>query len=774
MVELNPNLLNQLKASFAKQQFLISESRSWTFADFLEESFTLSNSLYISAQKRVALCTENPEFLLKAMLALWIRGAVAVPLNPKFPPKQKNELIHKIGGLKHVHLAEDFHGLLQNNTINPDLKKSASRPQIEHSINPDAWATIIFTSGSSGSPKAVVHSLANHYYSALGANQIMPLNPGDRWLLSLPLYHVSGLAIFFRTLISGATMVMPPDNEALAESILKYKITHISLVPTQLHRLLKTIAGKESLLKLKLILLGGSAIPENLLEQAEHIGLNIKTTYGSTEMASQVATGKKGNCRVLPFREIRISTASETYNEIEVRGKTRFLGYLEKSGLSQPFDENGWFKTGDLGAWETGFPERDKNDSSARKKLAAEKNDSLTVMGRKDNMFISGGENIHPEEIERVLFQSGKIEQAVVVPVKDSKFGERPVAFLKYSESASVEELRKLLGKRLLRFKIPDLFLAWPEEVGNGMKPNRKELSRIAQPQFKLKQKQNTADRKAGTAVFNQWLAQFPLGWMRIAMSEERQVFLLLDLRKGFRKRGLYVRANSRKEVMAWILAQENSSLFKMQNGKKENNNWFSITENKRGMQRESFEIIRILADELPEKQIFIYDAQDRKTFKTIVLSPKTAIATPAKNRKFHSTDTQYFADMESEFNKGWDWDFPEAVFQSGMLLPEFKRMYLVRCLYKRTDSANKFLGWKVQLLSDLSSSEYLEHPFWELSQEEEQALANELRESGMFTEIDFQQANTPQMERKRRTVFQNEVDNMFYKQPLIFSGFKK
>ena len=100
--------------------------------------------------------------------------------------------------------------------------------------------------------------------------------------------------------------------------------------------------------------------------------------------------------------------------------------------------------------------------------------------------------------------------------------------------------------------------------------------------------------------------------------------------------------------------------------------------------------------------------------------------------------------------------------------------MYLLRCLYRRSVSEKKFLGWKVQLLRDLSSSEDLEHPFWELSQEEEQALANELRESGMFTEIDFQQANTPQMERKRRTVFQNEVDNMFYKQPLIFSGFKK
>ena len=334
--------------------------------------------------------------------------------------------------------------------------------------------------------------------------------------------------------------------------------------------------------------------------------------------------------------------------------------------------------------------------------------------------------------------------------------------------------MRKFLEKHLPRFKIPDLFLPWPEGLGTGLKPNRKIFSILAQPQFDQWQKERFAEKNFLLPDFEKWLIRFPLGWMRVALCEGRQIFLLLDLRKGFRKRGLYVRANSRKEVMAWILAQENSSLFKMQNGKKENNNWFSITENKRGMQRESFEIIRILADELPEKQIFIYDAQDRNTFKTIVLSPKTAIATPAKNRKFHSTDTQYFADMESEFNKGWDWDFPEAVFQSGMLLPEFKRMYLVRCLYKRTDSANKFLGWKVQLLSDLSSSEYLEHPFWELSQEEEQALANELRESGMFTEIDFQQANTPQMERKRRTVFQNEVDNMFYKQPLIFSGFKK
>ncbi len=167
--------------------------------------------------------------------------------------------------------------------------------------------------------------------------------------MSLPLFHVGGLAIFFRTLLSGAAIVLPTEKQTLANSLKYNNVTHLSLVPTQLHRLLQTNAGRDSLLKLKLILLGGSVIPETLLDQCAELGLNVNTTYGSTEMASQVATGKKGCCQILPFREVRISSENDAYNEIEVRGKTRFLGYLDESGLRQPFDKNGWFKTGDLG-----------------------------------------------------------------------------------------------------------------------------------------------------------------------------------------------------------------------------------------------------------------------------------------------------------------------------------------------------------------------------------------------------------------------------------------
>ena len=312
-------------------------------------------------------------------------------------------------------------------------------------MNPDAWSTIIFTSGSSGFPKAVVHTLANHFFSALGANKIMPLKPGDRWLMSLPLFHVGGLAILFRSLLSGSSIVIPAIKKTLIQNIEENQITHLSLVPTQLQRLLKTGKGRNSLHKLKLILLGGSAIPESLMEHSSKLGLKLRTTYGSTEMASQVATSspvktKKGWLaagEVLPFREVRISPQ----NQIELRGKTLFCGYLSESGLNQPFDNQGWFSSGDTGYLikknnETNLQKIDLENKTKSPQLA-EKNDYLIVTGRKDSMFISGGENIHPEEIELSLLQFPAIERAAVVAVKDPEFGQRPVAFVKSSVSAS-------------------------------------------------------------------------------------------------------------------------------------------------------------------------------------------------------------------------------------------------------------------------------------------------------------------------------------------------
>jgi O-succinylbenzoic acid--CoA ligase len=758
MFEVKPDILKQVLERFENEQFLSTESQNWTFSDFFDEAILFSNSLNISPQKHIALCSAKPEFLLKTMLALWLKGAVVVPLNPKFPQKEKKELLLKTGST-----------LLEQVELNKISSKQHSSFRTLQSINPEAWASIIFTSGSSGSAKAVVHSLANHFYSALGANQQMPLKPGDRWLMSLPLYHVGGLAIFFRTMISGATMVLPAEKQTLSEALINNKITHLSLVPTQLHRLLQTNVGKDSLLKLKLILLGGSAIPETLLDQSAELGLNIYTTYGSTEMASQVATGKKDLCRILPFREVRMSSEDEAYNEIEVRGETRFLGYLGESGLQQPFDQNGWFKTGDLGALKVNPAKSIRKQAQQQLKESGkhfrQQGDifhTLTVLGRKDSMFISGGENIHPEEIERLLIQSGMIEQAAVVPVQDAEFGARPVAFLQYAETASEAELVEFLQKELVSFKVPDLLLPWPEETGNALKPKRKDLAQLAQTQFELLQKNNLTEEHVRPPDFEQCLENFEQGWKRVALSDGRQIFMLLDLRKKHSEKCLYIRADSRKEVMEWMLANENSGLLEIQ--KKENHliSWVPSEEKNRGLIKESFEIVRLLDDELPETEFHLYDSRDRGIFNPSIFATQRKIKISIDIKKSSSSGTANLSDLLTELTQGWNWGFPEAVFQSTIRLDKFKRIYLLRCLYRRSGDSKKFLGWKIQLLRDFTSSKNVENPFWNVSLKEEQALENVLRQSSFFTNEDYLQANTPQKERERRLNFQAEFENLY------------
>jgi len=732
----------------------------------MSEARLLSDPLMAESQQRVYLSTENTENLLKSMLALWMRGAVAVPLNQQIPEKQKMEMLQQIGcTFSYTELQYEFKSQPTSvNSLqpNPVGNSDAVAGKEVNSINPKDWATIIFTSGSTGSPKAVVHSLANHFYNALGANERMPLNPGDRWLLSLPMSHVSGLAILFRTLLSGAAMVIPAKNVSLSKTLLSRSVTHLSLVPTQLRRLLQTTKGKDALCQLKLILLGGSSIPETLLDQSAQLGLNVQTTYGSTEMASQVATGKSGFYQVLPFREVRIAAD----NEVEVRGKSGFLGYLDGTGLHQPFDENGWFKTGDIGLW---CSKDTKNQGDV---------ESLKITGRKDNMFISGGENIHPEEIERILLQFGKTEQAVVVAVEDTEFGARPVAFLKTGEYFSESNLQNFLEKRLAKFKVPDLFLALPELIESEIKHNRVELSKFAQTQFDLWRKGNTKNN-GKTAIFNQWLNQFQLGWMRVALCEERQIFSLLDLRDKGNMRCLHLRANSRKEVMEWLLAAENRKLLEvLKNGNqmtKTGLKWIPVTATKRGVVKESFEIVRLLADDLPENKTPLYDAQDRGTFKTLLMPEKILIKKSTKNlqsnhsshlstaasKTFHS-EPECLNSQAPVFKKNWPWEFHEAVFQTGVFLPNLNSMFLLRCLYRRIASGLQFLGWKVQLMRELSCKDNMEHPFWELSLEAEKLIENELCKSGLCSTNDFRQANTPKIERKRRADFQTKFDNSF------------
>ncbi|HZF57050.1 MAG TPA: o-succinylbenzoate--CoA ligase, partial [Rubrobacter sp.] len=414
----------------------------------------------LKAGSRVALFLSKDERYLVLLLALIRAGCVACPLSTRLPPGGVAPLLRRAAcsalisdNEKALEAAGDLRKLGPGALLEaPEMPTGRPEPP---DIPLDRASTIIFTSGSTGAPKAALHTFGNHYYSAVGSNTNIALVPGDRWLHSLPLYHVGGLSILFRCLLARAAVALPDPDQPLDDAIAGLGATHVSLVPTQLLRLLR--GGAAALERVKAVLLGGGAIPAYLVDEALARGLPIHTSYGLTEMASQVTTTPPDAApdelntagRVLPHRQVSVSGEGE----ILVRGETLFDGYFQDEEVYRPLDAGGWFHTGDLGELdEDGY---------------------LHVRGRLDNMFVSGGENVQPEEIEEALCRLAGVEEAVVVPVEDEEFGVRPIAFVRMAEGApDPEALSRALGVSLERFKIPVDFHAWPDEAG-GMKVDR-------------------------------------------------------------------------------------------------------------------------------------------------------------------------------------------------------------------------------------------------------------------------------------------------------------
>jgi O-succinylbenzoic acid--CoA ligase len=414
---------------------------------------------------RVALYLPKDERYVTLMLALIRAGHVACPVSDRLPPRGVAPLFEKASCSA---LISDDRELMQTadlRRLRPEaLLEGESRdppdPDEPMDIPIERPATIVFTSGSTGVQKAALHTFGNHYHNALGSNANIALRPGGRWLHSLPLYHVGGLSILFRCTLARATVALPHQGPSLAEPIVHLGATHVSLVFTQLLRLLREGADLGGL---EAVLMGGGPVPDSLVDEAFARGLPIHTSYGLTEMASQVTTTPPGatieelhtSGRVLPGREVSISDDSE----ILVRGETLFAGYVDGEKIDRPMDEGGWLHTGDLGT--------------------LDEDGSLRIEGRKDNLFVSGGENIQPEEIEEALYRLDDIDEAVVVPVSDQEFGHRPVAFVRTGRD--LESLAPELGNALPRFKIPIAFHSWPEKTQRGMKADRLALRSLAQ-----------------------------------------------------------------------------------------------------------------------------------------------------------------------------------------------------------------------------------------------------------------------------------------------------
>jgi len=417
---------------------LLSEERTWTYRELDKEVDALSFSLQnagVKENQRVAFIakTESPVVLL--FFALFRLRAIACPLSYRLPPLQVTEAVEQLKA----------HHFFEPSALSHSYTREKPAPAF---IPVDNLATFLFTSGTSGKPKIACSTFANHYYNALGAIPALGLESTSRWLISLPLFHVAGISVLFRCFLKGATVVL--SDSPLWQTVYRFGISHLSLVPTQLFRLLKgpveTIERVK--LSLKCLMLGAAPLSPLLLKTSKLHGLPLYTTYSMTEMCSTIAI----NGKVLPFRELKLHKG-----EILVRGKMLFKGYWDSK--TEAIDQkSGWFPTKDLG----------KYDAEA----------SLIITGRKDRQFISGGENIQPEEIESALCSLPGIRRAAVLPIDDVEFGQRPVAFIDDETGKyTVESLKNALQERLPSFKHPIRIFPYPDE--EGMKINLANLREL-------------------------------------------------------------------------------------------------------------------------------------------------------------------------------------------------------------------------------------------------------------------------------------------------------
>ncbi len=317
-------------------------------------------------------------------------------------------------------------------------------------IHLDREAAVIFTSGTSGRPKGARISYGNLWFAAIGSSLRLGHSSHDVWLGAMPLFHIGGLAMLYRGLIGGNEIILQerfdPDRALAA---IDTGATLVSLVPTMLRRMIdrRPVPWPPTLRR---ILLGGGPAPIRLMQDALRLGLPIAPTYGLTESTSQVATlepsdlpRKLGSSGIpLPTTSVRIVGGSlrlppGQIGEIEVSGPTIFDGYLE--GPSLQYAESGrWFATGDAGYFDDdGY---------------------LFVVDRRNDLIVSGGENVYPAEIERVLLEHPLVHDAGVVALPNEEWGARPVAAVVWNGAPEAAEATLLehCRDRVAAYKIPD------------------------------------------------------------------------------------------------------------------------------------------------------------------------------------------------------------------------------------------------------------------------------------------------------------------------------
>ncbi|MFS1436582.1 o-succinylbenzoate--CoA ligase [Shewanella sp. 10N.286.48.A6] len=496
-----PNSAAELTAGFNKTASASTASNDTqtaiSYAQLSQLVLALAQQLSgqgVAKNHRLACISRNNLEMICLYWACIDLGALFFPISPRFPAAQISQLCLRFNinyYWSEADLTPQLASVLATQAqpqpitteVTFKLNLNTSKPLRPFAIDASQPVNVILTSGSSGTPKGVVHSLSNHIASATGSAENINLDKGDSWLLSLPLFHIGGLAIVNRCAIAAATIVLSTE-QPLVKQLAQTPLSHLSLVSAQLSQILDTDA---TVLKhVKALLLGGGAIDLLLVKQLAQLHISAFCSYGMSEMSSQITTAAINSANhlgtALPQRQLKLVDGV-----IWVKGPCLFLGYLQASPdhslsasqqraepiLEPPVDENGWFCTNDQGQFDD--------------------QGQLHLLGRVDNMFICGGENIHPEEIEAALRAHPDIAQAIVFGQYDAKFSLLPAAIIQFKAPQAqlttevIGSIEALLLKFIARFKRPRHYYPWPDNIESAsLKIPRKQIIAAVKSQYNL------------------------------------------------------------------------------------------------------------------------------------------------------------------------------------------------------------------------------------------------------------------------------------------------
>ena len=300
-------------------------------------------------------------------------------------------------------------------------------------------ALLIATSGSEGAPKVVQLTRGNLAAAAAASNQRLPLAAGDVWLACLPLHHIGGISILYRCLRAGASMRLHEGFAAAAvwDDLHRLRVSHLSLVPAMLARLLDVADGAHPPPSLRHALIGGAALSRPLCERALASGWPIRPSWGMSETAAQAATlvqpgsdwqvGQVGT--LLPGLQARVAADGR----LCLRGEQVMDGYLNPEGQRGHGLDDGWLRTGDLGL----LDERGQ----------------VTIIGRADDLLISGGVTLHPLEVESCLAACPGVSDVAVTAAPDPVWGDVLVALV--VGQAEIRTLHDWCRRHLVAAKRP-------------------------------------------------------------------------------------------------------------------------------------------------------------------------------------------------------------------------------------------------------------------------------------------------------------------------------